>query len=193
MLVTYSKDNKLIEDVRSFLVGIAIGIRFRANFSIEDKLGTIIDSILYSKCSTFDSVFFPEVLTGPLGKKLINKETGNSLSVDPSNIILDMRVNEFDLEKINQIHERFNKEIIQNVLQKFEVTRINRIGYINRYIFDVEELSRVFISKTIGQTLQGVNGQSTIVPYLRHSHIQVQLIAQPQETLKKRSKRLAIL
>ena len=39
----------MIEKTNDYLIGIALGIRFRANFSIEDQLGKIVDTILKRK------------------------------------------------------------------------------------------------------------------------------------------------
>ena len=36
----------MLDTLDNYLVGIALGIRFRANFSIEDQLGKITDTIL---------------------------------------------------------------------------------------------------------------------------------------------------
>jgi hypothetical protein len=35
----------MIEKIDQYLIGLAIGIRFRANFSIEDQFGKIVDTI----------------------------------------------------------------------------------------------------------------------------------------------------
>ena len=148
----------MITNVKDYLVSIAIGIRFRSNFSLEDKLGSVIDEILYAKDSFFNPRMFPRVLSDTTGKVLINEETGNSLRINASNVILELNIGEqIQIENISEINNRFNKDLIKGVLEKFQVTQFNRIGYINRYLFNVSELSKVFINKTIGNTLEGVN------------------------------------
>ena len=41
----------MIDNLDINLTGIAIGVRFRANFAIEDELGSIVDKIVYKKGS----------------------------------------------------------------------------------------------------------------------------------------------
>ena len=44
----------MINNLSEYLIGFAAGIRFRANFSIEDQLGKILDTILYAQKSYFN-------------------------------------------------------------------------------------------------------------------------------------------
>ena len=44
----------MIAGIRQYLVGIVIGIKFRPNFSAEDRIGSILDAILYSENSYFN-------------------------------------------------------------------------------------------------------------------------------------------
>ena len=84
----------MIEKLEDYLIGIAIGIRFRANFSIEDQLGKIVDTILYSKKSYFNPEVFPRVRNS-IGKKvLFNEITQDKLHIDNSNIILEVNFEE---------------------------------------------------------------------------------------------------
>jgi len=148
----------MITDVKNYLVGIAVGIRFRANFKLEDKFGSIVDEILYSHDSFFNPVLFPEVLSNPVEKKLINQTTGNHFSINASNIILELNIGEdINIADIHEINRRFHDDIVKGILEKFEISQINRIGYIKKYLFNIEQLSDVFVNKTIGNTLEGVN------------------------------------
>lgn len=148
----------MIEDVKQYLMGIAIGIRFRANFALEDKLGSVIDEILYRKDSFFNPKMFPRVLSDPVEKSLINENTGDNLRINASNVILELNFGEhIKVKDVPEINDRFQKDIVKGVLEKFEITQINRSGYINKYLFNIEELSKVFINKTIGNNLEGVN------------------------------------
>lgn len=147
----------MIDELARFVTGITIGIRFRANFSLEDKLGNIIDQILYSKDSFFDPEFFPEVLSLVNGKQLINRETNDSLLINNSNIILEVKFKEYELDILEEIHEHFNKDIIRGIMKEYKITQINRIGYITGYLFTIKNLAKNFLDKTIGKTLEGVN------------------------------------
>ena len=44
----------MIDKVDENLVGMVMGIRFRANFSIEDQVGQMVDHLLYSKKAFFE-------------------------------------------------------------------------------------------------------------------------------------------
>lgn len=140
------------------LISIALGIRFRANFSIEDQLGQIIDQILYSSDSYFNPKVFPLVKSVVGQKVLSNEKTGDQLTIDNSNIILEAIFGDtFSISEHKQILEHFENDIIKKVMKKFAIKEMVRIGYIKRYIFNVENLATRFVDKTIGGTLEGIN------------------------------------
>jgi hypothetical protein len=158
-LSNYKVETKvMIENLNDYLQGIAIGIRFRANFTIEDKLGSIADKILYTKDSFFNPEMFPAILSDSGQKRLINETTRDYLSINNSNIILDVNLGEqTKLDDIPEINKRFSQDIINGIMKELKITQINRVGYIKRYLFKIEKLTKIFIGKTIGSTLDGVN------------------------------------
>lgn len=148
----------MIDNLGKYRIGIAIGVRYRANFSLEDQLGNIVDRILYEK----DSFFGPKVFTGVINKVnekiLINDNSKDHLVINNSNIILEINYGEtFQRSDLDVILKGFNKEIIEGVMKKYRVTEINRVGLIFRYLFKMETLADTFIDKTIGATLEGIN------------------------------------
>ena len=148
----------MIDNLGKYRIGIAIGVRYRANFSLEDQLGNIVDRILYKK----DSFFGPKVFTGVINKVnekiLINDNSKDHLVINNSNIILEINYGEtFQRSDLDVILKGFNKEIIEGVMKKYRVTEINRVGLIFRYLFKMENLADTFIDKTIGATLEGIN------------------------------------
>lgn len=148
----------MINDIDKHLIGIAIGIRYRANFSIEDQLGKIVDQILYNKNSSFDATIFPLVQNNVSDKTLFNEKTGDSLLINNSNLILEINFGgSFEKKDYASIIENFNKELIEGVLKNYKITEINRAGIIKRYLFNVEDLAKSFINKTIGNTIDGIN------------------------------------
>jgi len=148
----------MIHDVDEFLIGIAFGVRYRANFAIEDQLGTIVDQILYSKNSYFNKHVFPLVERRVNEKVLIDPNTKDVLTINNSNIILEINFSEkFNLSSIDDLIENFDRQIIDGVLKRFDITEIARVGFIKRYLFNIDKLAKNFIKKTIGQTLDGVN------------------------------------
>jgi len=148
----------MIENLDNYLVGIAIGVRFRANFAIEDQLGTIIDQILYSKNAYFNEQVFKYTENHVNQKVLVDNETGDKLTINNSNIILEINFsNKFGLKDLETVVKKFDSEIIENVLKKHKITQFVRVGYIKRYLFDMETLAKSFIRNTIGSTFEGVN------------------------------------
>lgn len=145
----------MIRNLNDYLVSLVIGIRFRANFSISDKFGSILDEILYSRDAFFNQDFFPLVLHTKADEKvLFNRDKDNKLTINSSNFILELN----SIEDINLIDvlESFKNQIVLGVMKKHRIIQINRIGHINRYIFKVPDLAESFIEKTIGETLEGI-------------------------------------
>lgn len=140
------------------MIGIALGIRFRANFSIEDQLGQIVDQILYSQKSFFNPKIFPVVKSGVGRKLLINEMTGDQLTIDNSNFILEIGFGDiFTANEYRKIIEHFETDIIKGIMKQFAIKEIVRIGYIKKYLFKIEDLAKKFVDKTIGDTLEGIN------------------------------------
>ena len=151
---------KIINNIDNYLIGIAIGLRFRANFSIEDQLGKILDTILYSKKSFFSPKVFPKVRNSIGNKVLFNEYTLDKIHIDNSNIILEINFNEdgtFSKGDIPKILKAFEQDIIDNVVKAFKIKEIVRIGYIKRYLFKIDQLASSFVDKTIGNTIEGIN------------------------------------
>lgn len=151
------------EKTNDYLIGIVLGIRFRANFSIEDQLGKIVDTILYSKNSFFNPEIFPNVRNMVGRKILFNEITEDRISIDNSNIILELNFSEsrkFKKENITEIIQAFESEIINKVMRDFKIKEIVRIGYIKRYLYQINQLASSFVNKTIktiGDTIGGIN------------------------------------
>ncbi len=150
----------MIEKLDDYLVGITLGIRFRANFSIEDQLGRITDTILYSKDSFFNPNVFPLVRSGGNKQTLLNNSTQDYLLIDNSNIIIDLNLSndlKFSANNLPLIFENFNKQIIKGIFRDFSIQEIRRIGYIRNYIIPVKEFADTFVNRTIGGNIDGVN------------------------------------
>jgi hypothetical protein len=150
----------MISDIDQYLFSIALGIRFRANFSIEDQFGKIIDSILYSKESYFNKNIFPLARSSVGSRDLLCEKSQDNIHIDNSNIIIEIFFNEdspFNKTELSNILVNFESQIIKGLLKEYSITEIRRIGYIRRYIYDINALANSFVSKTIGHTLGGIN------------------------------------
>jgi len=151
----FKEVNIMISNLNDYLESIVIGIRYRANFSITDNFGSIIDEILYSKGAFFNQYFFPLVIHSKVDERvLFNKDNKNSLTINSSNMIIELHNN--DKLNLNKIVESFKSQIVFGVMKKYKITQINRIGFINRYKFKEPTLANNFIEKTIGETLEGI-------------------------------------
>lgn len=150
----------MISNLSEYIIGFAFGIRFRANFSIEDQLGKILDAILYSKNSYFGPKVFPKVQGGIGQRVMYNPDTDDRLSIDNSNFILEIQFGKdlaFKKGDYEEILSNFNQQIIQGVMSTYRIKQIARIGVVNRYLFTLNDLAESFVDKTIGKTLEGVN------------------------------------
>lgn len=148
----------MIKNIDDYLIGVCIGIRYRANFSIGDTLGAIVDKILYDKKAFFGPTIFPMVRNNSAGKILFNDSNNDKLTLNNSNIVLDLYFDgSFKMEDYDTIIEKFNETIIEGIMKHYKITEINRVGIIKRYLFAVEDLADSFLSKTIGQTIDGIN------------------------------------
>lgn len=148
----------MIEDLNKHLMGVAIGVRFRANFSIEDQLGSIVDQIIYAKNAFFNETVFPLAENHVNQKVLINNVTGDKLTINNSNITLEINFGErFNIDNLDELIEKFDSEIIDGVLKKYKITQFVRVGFIKRYLFDIEILAKNFLKNTIGSTIDGIN------------------------------------
>lgn len=147
----------MLTNLSEYLVGIAIGVRFRANFAIEDQFGKIVDDILYRRNSSFGSTLFPSVQSRIGGKRLVNEATEDHLTIDNSNFILELNASErIAAHQLPRYISAFDKEIVKGIMRTYGVREIRRIGYIRKYIFSVESLAHRFVDKTIGSSLEGV-------------------------------------
>lgn len=148
----------MIDEVDDNLIGVVMGVRFRANFSIEDQIGQMVDHLLYSKGAFFNPNVFPTVRSAVGKKALLNEETNDSLRIDNSNIILEIAYGgTFNAADTTELQHKFNSEVINGIMRIFKIKEIVRLGYVKRYVFKMEQLARRFVDKTIGQTFGGIN------------------------------------
>lgn len=74
------------------LQGLVFGIRVTNSFYLEDKLGAIVDELLYSKDSAFGPSMFPTVQESNSAKMLYNEKTGDKLTLTHSDFILEYTI-----------------------------------------------------------------------------------------------------
>ena len=156
-------DGKVAEkDLDKYLIGLVIGIQFRPNFSIEDKIGKITDEILYDDKSFFNPNVFPHVQNDVGKKTLLNYETGDNLLIKNTDFVLTVNLDHnklkgFNVDDCETIINNFQKQVLKKTMCKFGISQISRVGIIKKYAFPLEKLAKTFADKTVGSTLGGVN------------------------------------
>ncbi|MEQ8519490.1 MAG: hypothetical protein RLN79_02365 [Cytophagales bacterium] len=145
-----------IEKLEDHLISLVIGIRFRANFSIEDNIGAMVDNILYSKKAFFNPGLFSQVNHESTHSKILHDKRRNYLKISNTDIILEINLSDYEFSTQEYIRA-FRDEIINGMLKKYGITQIHRIGFIKRYLFKDETIANNFIDRTIGLTVDGVN------------------------------------
>jgi len=112
------------------LQGFVFGIRVSKSFYLEDKMGAIIDELLYTKDSAFGPSLFPTVQEGQGAKMLYNQTTGDKLTVTHSDFIFEYTVkNDFDKE-FKKYLDAFKNIVTKQIFKNFDVHYIARFGFI---------------------------------------------------------------
>ena len=134
-----------MEKIAKYLDSIVIGVRFRPNFAIMDKFGSIIDSILYSNKSFFNEQYFPLVHHGSQNERVLyDNDNRHFLTLNPSNVILDTRD---ENQKYHDILKNFKVQLLDGILDNSGIQQIQRIGFVKRYVIEDEGLCKNFIEK----------------------------------------------
>jgi hypothetical protein len=124
-----------MKDLKDYLTGIAIGVKYRNNFSIEDHSGSIVDEILYRNNSPLNYITFP-ITSGANStqKNLYNPETGDSFIVNKNNIILDIGFTEkIPKESYRELIDEYFKIITQKIYKIVNIQGIHLVGIVHKY------------------------------------------------------------
>jgi hypothetical protein len=130
-----------MSEIKDYFTGIAIGIKYRPNFSIEDNLGGIIDELLYRKNSLFNYITFPMTDTGLGEKKLHDPKTGSNFFINSTNLILDINFSDkIPKQESNNIINEFFNAATEKIYKIVNIQEINFIGIVNKYMISDESL-----------------------------------------------------
>lgn len=152
----------MVTEVKKYATGISIGMRFGPSFSLCDESGSIVDYLLYTEGSYFNKEMFPRVSLNPFQVRVENPETGDYLSISQQDIVLNCNFSdtivEIDqnmapiirMEDISDINENF--QIFLDFLKELSIDRIKRLGYINRYVFDIPDLTNHVLKSLTSQS-----------------------------------------
>ena len=136
-----------MNDLKSYLAGIAIGVKFRNNFSIEDYLGSIADTLLFGKNGgLLNSITFPHHTSDISSSQisLYNQNTGDNLTINANNIILDMNFSDdIPKEKSNDLIDEYFKSLTDKIYDIVNIRDIKMIGLVHKYLIDDESSAKV--------------------------------------------------
>lgn len=138
-------------NIQNTLFGIAIGIKFRPNFAIEDKIGEIADELLYRRDSLFNYLVFPITTNAVGAKSLNNPDIGDNLIINNSNIILEINFSkEIKKEKANDLIEEFLKVVTEKIYKIVNIHDVYLVGIVKKYL--INDSTKVnAISKYVNQ------------------------------------------
>jgi hypothetical protein len=123
-----------MKDLRDYLVGVAVGVRYRNNFSIEDKLGSIVDVLLYGSGSLLNAVTFPMAGAALTAKRLDNPKTGDTLIINNTNIVLDVNFSEhIPKEKAGDLIDEFFRTVTGKIYKIVDIHEVYLIGVVYKY------------------------------------------------------------
>jgi len=135
-----------MEELKQYLSGIGIGVKFRNNYSIEDYLGSIADVLLYSKNGgLLNYITFPYHSSGFITPQmsLTNESTGDSLSINASNIILDINFSEeIPKEKSEDLINEYFTALTQKIYKIVNIHEIRLVGLVHKYVIDDEKSTK---------------------------------------------------
>lgn len=142
------------------LLGFVFGIRVSKSFYLEDKMGAIIDELLYTKGSAFGPAMFPTVQEGTGAKMLYNQSTGDKLTVTHSDFILEYTVKkDFDSE-FKKYLEAYRDLITKQIFKNFDVHYIARFGFIVKAQLDTNDVITNSVHEIIKQNHNGFTPDS---------------------------------
>jgi hypothetical protein len=116
------------KDIDKYLDSIVIGVQYRQHFIIQDKLGEIVDSILYADNSYFNPSVFPFTQEGVGQKRLVSaNDARDSLSIGHTDVVLDMGISNKENIKSNlgDIITNYEKQIIKGVIDTYKIDQID--------------------------------------------------------------------
>ncbi|MBN1398796.1 MAG: hypothetical protein JXA06_12260 [Bacteroidetes bacterium] len=139
------------------LKGIIIGLRYGPLFSIESKLGEIIDGIIYDQNLIFGNDYFSSVLGVGNERELINEKTKNKIRLSHQDIILFYNI--ADTEKESSIHQIIDgyQNLLSGVLKNAGLNKILRIGHISQYEVLSPEITTSYLASMAEKAIDGTD------------------------------------
>ena len=132
------------------LTGFIFGIRTVKSFSVEDKLGAIIDEILYSNDSEINERLFTNVNEGHNARILWNpSKPQNRLTITPRDFIFDYEIEHSFDKEFRKYLESYMSIIVKRVFTTFKIKNISRFGFVLKTSLDKNDLLLEEVTKVI--------------------------------------------
>lgn len=123
-------------DLTSSVRAITVGIRFSKSFRITDISGNIIDDLLYGPSTPFGTKIFTQVQENTRREKILyNEESNEYLRVNTDDIILGIKVEDFD-KSYKWINDKVISYFKNSLFSKHKINNILRIGVIFHHKLD---------------------------------------------------------
>lgn len=143
-------------NIKEKMIGVVVGIRFKRSFRVPDISGEIIDDILYSDKSPFDSKFFPQVQEGARERILVNDETTEYLRINRDDIILGLVIEDNFDERFNWIKEEVLPYFKDVLFKKYGIKNIIRIGIIFSHKLKQDSILNTAVKLVTKESIEGV-------------------------------------
>jgi len=132
------REKRIIRDVEQRLAPlridrVALGIRFQPHFGVADVFGELVDRILRSAETPFDSSRFPLVRSNPTERVLVNEETNETLHLNIRDAILEVNVDTIDLREIERLAVQFSRFVATNLRELAAPAGIERYGCLLKF------------------------------------------------------------
>jgi len=138
------------------VIGFAFGIRTVKSFSVEDKLGAIIDDVLYSEKSEFNEKLFTEVRENHNTKLLFDPKGLNKFTITPRDYIFEYNIkSNFDIEFEKYLNSYVNI-LTKQIFKKFGVKNISRFGFLIKSVLNEKDELLSKVTETI-KTHKGID------------------------------------
>lgn len=121
------------------VTGFAFGIRTVKSFSVEDKLGAIIDCILYSPNSEFNEKMFKEVRENHNTKVLYDPVGHNKFTITPRDFIFEYNIKDDFKFEFKKYIESYVQIITKKIFKEFKIKNIARFGFIVKTKLDEKD------------------------------------------------------
>lgn len=131
------------------LTGFAFGIRTVRSFSVEDRLGAIVDEILYSPDSLFNENLFPEVRENHNTKLLIDINKQNKFTITPQDFVFEYNIESNFEQEFEKYLKSYVAVLTKKIFKEYKIKNISRFGFIIKSELNEKDLFLSDISSVI--------------------------------------------